>query len=63
LAARTNTEVDRHRGISLFIVDLDSPGITITPMYGMGGVRVNEVFYDDVKVPIECLVGEENRGW
>jgi len=63
LAARTNSDVPKHKGISMFIVDMNSPGITINPMWGMGGVRTNEVFYDDVKVPASRLVGEENKGW
>jgi len=63
LAARTDTTVAKHRGISLFIVDMDSPGITIRPLITLGKFRTNEVFYDDVKVPRERLVGEENKGW
>jgi len=63
LAARTDTTVARHKGISMFVVDMDSPGVTVSGMYGMGGVRTNEVFYDDVKVPASRLVGEENKGW
>jgi hypothetical protein len=63
LAVRTDPSAPKHRGISLFIVDLKSPGITICPMLGLGKFRVNEVFYDNVKVPKENLVGEENRGW
>ena len=64
LAARTDPfATPKHRGISMFIVDLKSPGITVRPLWLMGGSRVNEVFYDDVKVPRENLVGEENRGF
>jgi len=63
LAVRTNPNVPKHLGISMFIVDMNSPGITIKPMYGMAGVRTNEVFYDDVKVPASRLVGQENKGW
>jgi len=63
LAARTDFSVPKHRGISLFIVDLKSPGITIRPLWTMAGGRTNEVFYDDVRVPKENLVGEKNRGW
>ncbi|MBI4283448.1 MAG: acyl-CoA dehydrogenase family protein [Chloroflexi bacterium] len=63
LAARTNSAVEKHRGISLFIVDLRSPGITIKPLWMMDGERTNEVFYDDVRVPRKNLVGEENQGW
>ncbi len=63
LAARTDPTVKKHRGISMFIVDFKTPGITIRPLIGLGKIRTNEVFYDDVKVPRECLVGEENKGW
>ncbi len=63
LAARTNVDVPKHKGISLFIVDLASPGITIRPMWTMSDEITNEVFYDDVRVPKKNLVGEENQGW
>ena len=63
LAARTDFEAPKHKGISLFIVDLKSPGITIRPLITMAGWRTNEVYYDDVKVPKENLVGEKNRGF
>ena len=63
LAARTDTTVPKHRGISIFIVDLKSPGITIRPIQTLGGGRTNEVFYDDVRVPRRNLVGEKNKGW
>lgn len=63
LAARTDFEVPKHHGISLFIVDLKSPGITIRPLITMAGWRTNEVYYDDVKVPKKYLVGEKNKGF
>ena len=63
LGARTDSHVPKHRGISLFIVDLKSPGITIRPLWTLGGVRTNEVFYDNVLVPKKNLVGEKNRGF
>lgn len=63
LAARTDTSVPRHRGISVFIVDLKSLGITIRPIQTLGGGRTNEVFYDNVRVPKKNLVGEKNNGW
>ena len=53
----------KHRGISLFIVDLSSPGITLRPLWGIDGTRTNEVFYDNVIVPKKNLVGEKNRGF
>jgi len=63
LGARTDTEGPKHKGVSLFIVPLDSPGITIRPLWEMGGARTNEVFYDNVRVPKKNLVGQKNRGF
>jgi alkylation response protein AidB-like acyl-CoA dehydrogenase len=63
LATRTDPDAPKHRGISLFIVDLKSPGITIRPLWTMGDGRTNQTFYDNVRVPRENLVGELNRGW
>ena len=63
LAARTDLSAPKHKGVSLFIVDLKSPGITINPMTTMAGWRTNEVFYDNVRVYKRNLVGEENRGF
>ncbi len=63
LAVRTDPEAPKHRGISLLIVPLDSEGVQISPIYTMGGGRTNITFYDNVRVPVSALVGEENRGW
>jgi hypothetical protein len=63
LAARTDFEAPKHKGVSMMIVDLKSPGITIRPMITMAGWNTNEVFYDDVVVPKENLVGEKNKGF
>lgn len=63
LAARTDTEAPNHKGISMFIVDLKSPGITIRPLWTAAGYRTNEVFYDNVRVPKKNLVGEKNKGF
>lgn len=63
LAARTDPNAPKHRGISLFIVDLKSPGISIAPMWTLGGGRTNAVYYDNVRVPKENFVGEKNMGW
>ncbi len=63
LGVRTDSHAPKHRGISLLIVDLKSPGITIRPLWTMGGSRTNEVFYDNVVVPKDNLVGEKNRGF
>ncbi|NWF54335.1 MAG: acyl-CoA dehydrogenase family protein [Syntrophaceae bacterium] len=65
LAARTDFSpaIPKHRGISLFIVDMDSPGITVRPLWTMSGERTNEVFYENVRVPKSRLVGEKNKGF
>jgi len=64
LAARTNPQAAKqHEGISIFLVDARSPGITIEPINVMGGFRVNQEFFDNVRVPKEALVGKENRGF
>ena len=63
LGARTAMTKPKFKGISLFIVDLKTPGITINPIWTVGGTRTNEVFYDNVKVPKEALVGKVNRGF
>lgn len=64
LVARTNPDVPKHKGISEFLVDMRSPGITIKPIVDMtGSHHFNEVFFDQVRVPKDCLVGEQDRGW
>ena len=63
LAARTNFDGPKHMGISLMVVDLKSPGITIRPLITMAGWRTNEVYYDDVVVPKKNMMGEKNRGF
>jgi alkylation response protein AidB-like acyl-CoA dehydrogenase len=63
LGARTESAGPKHKGISLFIVDLKIPGISITPDWTVGNMRTNQVFYDDVKVPKEAMVGEKNKGF
>jgi alkylation response protein AidB-like acyl-CoA dehydrogenase len=62
LAVRTDPEAPNYQAISILLVDLDSPGIAIRPMISAAGSRTNEVFYDNVKVPKNRLVGEENQG-
>lgn len=63
VAAKTGAE--GHRGMSLFLVDMSLPGITVRPMKPMGRrmTRPNEVFFDDVRVPANMLLGGENEGW
>jgi alkylation response protein AidB-like acyl-CoA dehydrogenase len=63
LACRTDPQAQRHRGISLFIVPLDTPGITIQSMGTWGGFPTYQVFFDGVRVPRTNLVGELGRGW
>jgi alkylation response protein AidB-like acyl-CoA dehydrogenase len=62
--ARTNTEVKKQAGISFFLVDLATPGVTVRPMRDIAGHReLCEVFFDGVRVPADHLIGEENKGW
>lgn len=63
LAARSDPAQQRHRGISVFIVPLDAPGITLQPMIGLNGHRANVTFLDDVVVEEGALVGELHGGW
>lgn len=63
LAARTGPDVPSYKGISIFIVDLKSPGITIRPLWEMSDTRTNEIFYDEVRVPKRNLVGQKDMGW
>jgi len=64
LAARTNPDVPKHKGLSTFAIKMDTPGITVRPLINMAGTHeFNEIFFDDVRIPAAQLVGEENRGW
>ncbi len=64
LVVRTDPDAPKHKGISLLMVDLKSPGISIRPLVNMADQHgFNEVFFEDVRVPADALVGEENRGW
>ena len=64
LIARTNPDAPKHKGVSYFICPMDLPGITIRPIVDMTSVHsFNEVFFDDVRIPAENLVGNENEGW
>jgi pimeloyl-CoA dehydrogenase large subunit len=61
---RTDPSAKKQLGISFILIDMKSPGITVRPIVTIdGGREVNEVFFDDVKVPVENLVGQEHRGW
>ena len=64
LLARTDPELKRHRGISFFLVDLSTPGVTVRPIIDIQGEPdFAEIFFEDARVPKENLVGGENEGW
>ncbi len=64
LLTRTGSSESAHRGITVLFIDMDSPGITIRPIDAMHGAKeFCEVFYDDVLVPLDRILGEENGGW
>ena len=63
IAARTDPDVAKHKGITLFLIPMDHPGITVQAMDTIGDERVNEVFLDDVFVPDDFVVGDVNKGW
>jgi pimeloyl-CoA dehydrogenase large subunit len=61
---RTDPAAKKQQGISFLLIDMKTPGVTVRPIRTIdGGQEVNEVFFDDVCVPVENLVGEENKGW
>lgn len=61
---RTDPDVRKQEGISFLLIDMATPGITVRPIIMLdGGHEINEVWLDNVKVPIENLIGEENKGW
>ena len=61
---RTDNTVKKQEGISFLLIDMKSPGITLKPIVLLDGhPEVNEVFFDEVRVPVENLIGEENKGW
>lgn len=63
LAARTDPDAKKHAGISIIIVPTKSAGVTIRPLHTMYGGHTNETFYDDVRVPVDNVVGPVNGGW
>jgi hypothetical protein len=63
LAARTDPDAPKHRGISMFIVPTTSPGFKCSPIWTLASLRTNATFYENVRVPASYLVGGENNGW
>ena len=64
LMTRTDPDAPKHRGISAFIVDMDTPGIEVRPVVNMFNIHYfNQVIFDDVRVPKTNMIGEVNRGW
>lgn len=63
LAVRTDPNVKKHKGISILIVPTSSPGFSWQPLHTMPGISTFYTFYDNVRVPVSALVGEENQGW
>jgi len=63
LGARTDPSVRKHKGITLFLIPMDHPGLTISPTWTIGDERTNDVFFDDVFVSDDYVVGELNQGW
>ena len=64
IVCRTNPEAEKHKGITAFIVDMRAPGVTIKPIKQMnGGSGFNEVFFDDVRVPADHVLGGVHEGW
>ena len=75
LMVRTDPDAPRHRGISIFLIPMDTPGITVRALWTIqndppapvgttyGQSRTNETFFEDVRVPATCMLGEENDGW
>ncbi len=63
LLARTNTEVPKHKGLTMFVVPLDQPGVEVQPVFTMSGERTNITFYNDVRVSDAWRIGEVDGGW
>jgi alkylation response protein AidB-like acyl-CoA dehydrogenase len=63
LLTRTDTSLAKHRGLTMFILPLSTPGITIQPVHTMGTERTNATYYDDVRVGDDAVLGEVNGGW
>ncbi|MBI4330775.1 MAG: acyl-CoA dehydrogenase family protein [Chloroflexi bacterium] len=63
VAARTDPAAPKHKGISLFLLPFSTPGVTVRPVPTVGGIRLNEIFFDDVRVPGSSMLGQKNAGF
>ncbi|MCZ6463360.1 MAG: acyl-CoA dehydrogenase family protein, partial [Proteobacteria bacterium] len=63
LAARTDPDAPKHKGISIILVPTNTPGFSVTPIYTLGRERTNATYFNDVRVPVANRVGPENAGW
>ncbi|MFZ5847184.1 MAG: acyl-CoA dehydrogenase family protein [Actinomycetota bacterium] len=63
LACRTDPDLPRHKGLSIILVPTDAPGFSYTPVRTVAGVHTSATYYEDVRVPVDNLVGELNGGW
>jgi alkylation response protein AidB-like acyl-CoA dehydrogenase len=64
MLARTDPDAPKHRGISMLMLDMKQPGVSVRPLTTMANTQTfNEVFFEDVHVPVQNRIGEENRGW
>lgn len=64
MLVRTDPDAPKHRGISMLVMDIKTPGLSVNPIIDMGwGHHLNETFWEDVRIPSDQIVGEENRGW
>lgn len=63
LLTRTDLDAPKHRGLTMFVLPMDTPGISVEPVHTMGDERTNATFYDDVRVGDEWVLGEVDKGW
>jgi alkylation response protein AidB-like acyl-CoA dehydrogenase len=64
ILTRTDPDAPKHRGISYLLLDMKAPGVTVRPLINLANGHIfNEVFFEDVRVPVRNRIGEENRGW
>jgi 3-oxocholest-4-en-26-oyl-CoA dehydrogenase alpha subunit len=63
LVVRTDPDAPKHKGLSVFMVPINAPGVTVQPILTWGGIRTNAVHFADVRVDTDALIGAENEGW